>query len=503
MADVVTSAPRLRDLLGPTYETIRTGLAHEPFRRLTHSAETEVPTGLLCQSLFVERLSGARRTLLAGRRTAHYAHSAESMSAEVDELVELGIRSVYLQLYPAQWRGPEHAVDHFCAVLDRLRDRYGRDLRLIVDTAGLCMGVDLRWGLRGATGRVDPEATLDMLATAVTDIARTGADAVVTVGRVNFEAQVARAALDSVRPGIPLWAFSTNSETPNAYFDKTAADPSKALTGQKLLVGNGTEMVLRALRDCHEGVDLVLQKPIENIAVLSELRAIADRDIDLNAFLARPAVQTLMASNPALFPDGLFQTAAFADRLARLRLGGYEVSGTYSVFRLIQDNYTDRLARSMLDELYRQMLWASGSRGQVIVSRHARWYASTRPRWRNPQPSGTTHPDRLDDQEWKANTMRRGAKAGGGTPDVVDVVREVLASVTAKGVSVAHLAVDDDLTHSVGLDSLTFISFLTALERRCGVDLSVRLDELKAVRTLGQIADLLDTLAAGNLRDSR
>jgi porphobilinogen synthase len=376
----VHSSLNVRELLpSATWEQVRRALKHEPFRRLSHTPElSEVPLDVLCQSMHIARPHGDARRLLGGARTGYYQHSLASSYAEIDELIDLGIRSLYLQLYPDPYDGPERAIAHHTAVTAELRRRYGSGLTLAVDTAGLCMGTDLRWGVRDVRGEIDAESTLDVLATAAAEVAQAGADAVVTVGRVNFEAQVARAAIDRVRPEVQLWAFSTNSETPNAYFETTAVDPSKALTGQKLLVGNGTEMTLRALRDCHEGVDVLIQKPMENLAVLAELRSIADSDPAREAFLARPRTRDLIQANRDLFADGLFSSAQTRGRLDRVRLGAYEVSGTYSIFRLIEDAYSEVLAFAMLDELYRNAVAAAGDRCSVLISRSMLWYASGR-----------------------------------------------------------------------------------------------------------------------------
>lgn len=371
---------RVQDLVPPArYEQISRGLRKEPFRRLSHDLELPVvPIGLLCQSLHIDRFDGEARVLLHGARTAYYRHSLESSYREIDELLDLGVRSVYLQLYPAHYDGPGQAIAHYASITARLRDRYGPDLTLVVDTAGLCMGTDLRWGVRDAGGDIDAEATLDVLATVAGEVAEAGADALVTVGRINFEALVARAAINRARSSMKLWAFSTNSETPSAYFEETADDPGKAQTGQKLLVGNGTEMVLRALRDCHEGVDVLIQKPIENLAVLSELRGIADSGEALVSFLGRTTTRKLIDSNPDLFADGLLGTSSSRGRLRSVGLGAYEVSGTYAIFRLLEDAYSEALAFAMLDELYRNVLSAAGARLSVLISRSMLWYARGR-----------------------------------------------------------------------------------------------------------------------------
>jgi hypothetical protein len=324
----------------------------------------------------IDRMAGDPRPVLGGARNVFLRHSLASAGGEIDRLLELGAGRLFLQLQADEDLPPDAAIERHCAVVRGLRDRYGSALRLAADTAGLCMHHDLRWGVLRPDGALDPEATLEVLATAAGELAQAGIDALVTVGRVNFEARVARAALDAARPGIALWAFSTNSETASAYFSVTANALRRAHTGQKLLVGNAREMLLRALRDIAEGVDVVIQKPVESLHLLGLLRALLDGELDLDRVRADPVTAALEEAAGGVFAGGWPDTS----RLASVALGAYEVSGTYQTHRLIEDTYSEDLAVTMADELFVNTLAAGGRHLQVLIARSVLWYLERRDR---------------------------------------------------------------------------------------------------------------------------
>jgi len=124
----------------------------------------------------------------------------------------------------------------------------------------------------------------------------------------------------------------------------------------------------------------MLQKPVENIYILSTMRDLLDGRLDLTELLGRERVQKLAADNPVLFEGDVFSTAEAKARLARAGIGSYEVSGTYSIFKMVEDTYSDPLTVAMLDELYRNALAAGGDRMKRLVGRNMLWFAETRKR---------------------------------------------------------------------------------------------------------------------------
>ncbi len=363
------------------YKRLSAVIGTQPFRRLSNEPEVQVSCDRLCQSLHINRFTGPARAILGGDKSHYYMHSVQSVQQEIEALLKLGISSVYLQLQPSEPGLPYRAIiDHFAATVHAIRHSYGTKLFMVVDPQGICMGEDLRWGARTASGTIDPEQTLDLLAEGAHCLAQSGIDAMVTIGRANFEAAVARSGLDRFDPSIELWAFSTNSETPNAYFDVTAKDISKAETHQKLIVGNNSEMFLRALLDVAEGVDVVVQKPVENLQILFGMRQLIDGTLPIESVLSDPRVQRLIEANPLLFDGDPLRTEPFKQRLARARLGGYEVSGTYTLYKHVEDRYSEDLAVAMLEEMYRNALFAAGDRIRFLIGRNMLWFADARKR---------------------------------------------------------------------------------------------------------------------------
>lgn len=351
-------------------------LDHEPFRRFNHEEPEDLSPALFSQSLHIDRLHGAPRRMLGGQTHEYCTHSLDSARAEIDELLARGISSVYLQLYPEHPVGPQEALDHFASVVSGLHQEYGDALRLEVDTAGLCMGADLRWGVRDASGRIDPHASYEWLVRTAAQAAGLGANSLVVVGRLNYEAAAARTGLDAGGKDVELWGFSTNSETPNAYFDTGDFDADHAVTHQKVHVGNVSEMLLRALRDVYEGLEVVIQKPMENLAVTTVLRLLVEGSLTLEQCFAFDRFGETYEASAELLGDDWLHSPRLRDALGSVRLGVYEVSGTYSMYRLIEDRYSTPLARALMREQLLNTCWSLGPLLHRIISRNALWYVS-------------------------------------------------------------------------------------------------------------------------------
>jgi len=350
-----------------------------PSRRLSNDPEIVIDHKKLCQTIHMSATESKGRLLLGGTNSGYYLNTLDGTKAEIAELLDLGINSVYLQYQAGSpSESPQLRLDYFCHLLNSVREEFEDSIKIIADPQGICMGNDLRWGVRGTDGIVDPEATLRLLEIVGSNFAEAGIDCMMTIGRVNYESEVARFALDKVNPKIKLWSFSTNSETPNAYFDVTRHNISKAETRQKILIGNIDEMLLRSLHDISEGVDVVVQKPIDNLQVILALRNLLDGTVKLDEFLQRPRVRQLLETNPHLLEGGYLTLEHISDRLDRTKIGAYEVSGTYAIYKHIEDEYSPDLAMLMLEELYSNCMYAGGNRLDKLIGRNMHWFAKQR-----------------------------------------------------------------------------------------------------------------------------
>lgn len=347
-------------------------IAKSPYRRLSNECEVTVPSSALCQSIHVDRLHGAPRPMLRG----YDCHSVDSAKREIEALHEIGIERVFLQLLPlSPTATPHETMEAHASILRHLRETFTSGLEIVVDPQGVCMRPNLTWGIADAAGNVDADKTLSLLFDTAKSFAEAGVDVFCTIGRVNYEAKITAAALAGTK--VRLMAFSTNSETPNAYIQETKSNAKMSNTGQKILLGNSSEMALRALFDADEGVTVMAQKPLEGFHLLELLRSLITGDLPFPTFLARPSIARL-ARDPEIARrlEGL--GARIADRAPKLRLGAYEVSGTYTVYKSIEETCSPELAWLMLDELYKNVVAAAGDRLDVIIGRNVGWYARNR-----------------------------------------------------------------------------------------------------------------------------
>ncbi|HEY2517039.1 MAG TPA: hypothetical protein VGI39_39475 [Polyangiaceae bacterium] len=372
---------KLDSLIGTAVAaSVRARTRSTPFRRLSDLPEVEISLGTLCQSIHVEGLQGASRLLLGDEAEGYRMHSVQSLRPYLDELRASGIRRIYLGLSSdLPTREYRAKLDSFVEIVRQVRKSAGDEFQLIVDPAGLCMRKDLRWGVTRDDGGVDAEATLALLAHAAVEFAGAGMDALMTIGRVNCEVEVARQALSRVARPVTLLSFSTNSETASAYFETTQHDVSRSRTGQKILVGNGQEMTVRALADFGEGSDVVVQKPIEAFHNLATLRLLASGQLPFRTYVEdTPGVAELLRTNDWIVPAVERAASALETGERGLRTGAYEVSGTYCVIRSLARTYSEQLAWAMLDETFKNAASAAGAGLDVIISRGAHWYARMR-----------------------------------------------------------------------------------------------------------------------------
>lgn len=363
--------------------TLRAQLAKSPFRRLSNTPENTIDDRWLCQAIHVDRLSGSPRLLIsdADRQDGYYAHSVETAKQMRDELLEYGIRRLFIGplAMPGGNDGYAERVHRFAELVAGLREAFGPDFEMMVDPAGLCMRQDLRWGVRDSGGGIDVEETLAMVSKAAVEFSEAGADAMVAIGRVNCEVSVIKAAASKCARPLRVMSFSTNSETTSAYFETTRHDVTSSRTGQKVLVGNGNEMMLRAISDFGEGSDVIVQKPVEAFHLLEKLKLLASGQLPVNTFVENTAgVPELLRANPLLVPAFERGAAALTAGERTLKTGTYEVSGTYSMVRMLSRAYSEELAWSMMDEILMNAASAAGGTMDVMISRNALWYAKMR-----------------------------------------------------------------------------------------------------------------------------
>jgi len=152
----------------------------------------------------------------------------------------------------------------------------------------------------------------------------------------------------------------------------------KSITGQKILVGNVNEMILRTLRDIYEGVDVVVQKPMENVFVLGVIKLLCEGSMSIDKLISGSEISNIIEKSPSLFSDNFLFSKKLADNISRCKIGAYEISGTYQIYKLIEDAHGADLAFGMLDEQFKNVISITGNKLDSIISRNSKWYIKNR-----------------------------------------------------------------------------------------------------------------------------
>ena len=264
--------------------------AHRP-RRLRSTpamrdlvAETRVDVQDLVAPLFV-RESVADPTPISSLPGV-VQHTVDSLRREVNELAELGVRSVML------FGIPEHkdaTGSSSCATngiaqvaLEQLRADVGDDVVLISD---LCVDEYTDHGHCGIIdeqGNVDNDATLELYAAAAVAQADAGAHIVAPSGMMDGQVAAIRSALDGAgQSNIPIMAYASKYASGLYGPFREAVDVTIAGGGDRKGYQqdwrNGREALVEVAGDVAQGADIIMVKPaVTYLDVIAEVRAAID-----------------------------------------------------------------------------------------------------------------------------------------------------------------------------------------------------------------------------------
>ncbi|WP_454888856.1 hypothetical protein [Sphingobium indicum] len=369
-------------------------------RRIMFDRETVPSAADFSQTVDVDLDLGDGETRPLPNMPGYLIRSVSEAISYTRSLLAIGVTSVTYRLggglRPADATGYVYApllintsaagasLDNSGALIARHAEFY-RSLRaqfptqllfIIADPFGLAPNLsDGAWGARDADGKLDPDATGRLLATIAVEYAQAGADAILTMGRIEGEIEISRQALASAGLTAQLYAFSQNNESKAAYvyLEKLG----KADSFQKILPGNITEMKIRTILDVAAGADAIIVKPADNLHVvqftidflesphvaLSFLRDTLGSDIYKDRHDIREEVERVLAGEES-----------FIDNARRVRVGTYTVSGTYYSDSLLERAKGPSFLFSVQDERFRNILSILKDRATFIIDRSAEWY---------------------------------------------------------------------------------------------------------------------------------
>jgi porphobilinogen synthase len=252
---------------------LRAGTA---IRRLAR--ETQLSATDLVYPLFVRE--GIDEPAAIQSMPGHSQHTLESLTAEVEEALKLGLRSFILFGIPltkdsrgsAAW--DEEGIVQ--VALRQLRDTVGQEALLIAD---LCLCEYTDHGHCGVLQEqmVDNDATLEIYQRIAVSQAAAGADIIAPSGMMDGQVAAIRAALDKAgfsERAILAYAAKYASAFYGPFREAAGSAPQFGdRRGYQMDPANGREAVREAGLDVEEGADMVMVKPA--LAFLDVIRAVS------------------------------------------------------------------------------------------------------------------------------------------------------------------------------------------------------------------------------------
>ena len=210
-------------------------------------------------------------------------HSVETVGAEADELIRLGVKAVILFGIPDEKdEEGSGAWDEDGVVQRALRELRGRELVLLTDVC-LCEYTSHgHCGVIADGDEIDNDATLELLARTARSHVEAGADAVAPSDMMDGRVGAIREEL----PEVPIVAYS--AKYASAFYGpfRDVAESTPAFGDRRSYQMNPAN-VREALRECEqdvaEGADVLMIKPA--LPYLDVIRAARERfDLPLSAY---------------------------------------------------------------------------------------------------------------------------------------------------------------------------------------------------------------------------
>jgi len=250
--------------------------------------ETRLDPSMFIYPLFVTHGTNVRTEISS--MPGQYQLSVDQLAREAAELRDLGVRAVLLFGLPAS-KDPEgtegYASDGIVQQATRELKRVDPDLVVVADIC-LCEYTDHgHCGLLTATGEVDNDPSLDLLARMAISTVEAGADIVAPSDMMDGRVGAIRDALDDAGyESTPIMAYS--AKYASAFYGpfREAANSAPAFgdrRGYQMDPANALEALREVDADVDEGTDIVMVKPA--LPYLDVIRAVRERtDLPLAAY---------------------------------------------------------------------------------------------------------------------------------------------------------------------------------------------------------------------------
>ena len=245
---------------------------------LRHLAqETRISVGDFIYPIFVTHGRGVRNPI--DPMPGMYQLSLDNLIAEIDEVVSLGIGAVLLFGLPAQ-KDPEgtEAYESSGIVQEAIRVIKQTAPHMLVIT-DVCLDEFTDHGHCGVirNGRVDNDATLELLARMAVCQAEAGADMVAPSAMMDGQVTAIRTGLDDTGfEHLPIMAYSAKYASSFYGPFRVAADSAPQFgdrRGYQMDIANSREAMREIQMDIDEGADIIMVKPaLSYLDVISQAR---------------------------------------------------------------------------------------------------------------------------------------------------------------------------------------------------------------------------------------
>lgn len=349
-------------------------------RRLTQEFEVNINADKLSQPIDVDVYLQGNTVREMKNMDDYPFRSVENSLEFIKELKTYGIHSITLRLVgkPSynDWNVYDVLRDHVNA-FKNIRACYPKGtLHITVDPFSIGLNEDGTWGIKNKSGQLDYLETIELISNISMSFGKAGTDSILTLGRIEGEVEVTKKVLEKIESDTTITSFSQNTETKNAYM-YLENTPARLDTGQKILVGNVTEMNLHTLIDIYEGTNTIIVKPIENFHLITLTSLFLKDKYKIIDFLTSEKVKNTLEYHPSMREkvlDILFNIDDFFAKCKEVKIGGYTVSGTYYLHKSFENEKGKNFSFGVIDELLKNAISASDSCISTIIDRNALWY---------------------------------------------------------------------------------------------------------------------------------
>lgn len=305
--------------------------------------------------------------------------SLENSKNFIREIKKSGINTIVLRITGEK----ENRSDIYDKLEDqstafrKLRNSFDKsEITFVVDPFAVALNKDGSWGIKDYKNNLDNLKTSQLLSDIALAYGSIGTDYILTLGRANKEVEITKKTLDFINSDTQIMSFSQNTETQNAYMylkDKT----NHTDTGQKILVGNITDMTLRTIFDIYEGSNVVVVKPVENFHLILATSQFLESKDKVISFLTSDSVNKIAKDNLKLeekIKDILFNINEFNEKSKNVKIASYTVSGTYYLQKSFEEEKGEKFASNVVEELLKNALSAANDKFFKLIDRNAYWY---------------------------------------------------------------------------------------------------------------------------------